>query len=352
MLKDKMTVFSCDGKGKGYFRETSIPKAESDMVVVRINYCGVCGTEKDLFSGDCSFAKNGEVTYPVRLGHEWSGTVAVVGEKVTQFKSGDRVVGDNAVTCGECEACKAGKYGECHYTRNVGTIDPVYDGAFAEYFVIPERHVYKIPDCMSLKKATLCEPLSIAYGGIKKMDICEDSCVVVIGTGCIGMSAVVLAKCAGAGRVVMIGKNCKKLDTAHVLGAEIININESDPVDEIMKITGGRGADFVLECSGAPGTFIQAINITARRGKIALIGFYENDENNVTIDKIVSKELTIVGIMGEFGNVEAVLDIFKKHQPVISPIITDELPFADCEKAFFRDNYPDSIKILIEICRE
>lgn len=351
-MKDKMTVFYSEGKGKGCFSKIDIPKAEADMVVVKIHYCGVCGTDQDLFSGECSFAKNGEVTYPLRSGHEWSGTVAAVGEMVTRFKPDDRVVGDNAITCGECDACKSGNYGKCCSTRNVGTIDPVYDGSFAEYFVIPERHLYKIPDCISLKEATLCEPLSVAYGGIKKMDICEDSCVVVIGTGCIGMSAVVLARCAGAGQVIMIGRNSKKLETARNLGCEIINTLESDPEAEIMKITGGRGADFVLECSGAHGTFLQAINITARRGKIALIGFYENNENNVCIDKIVSKEITIVGIMGEFGNIGAVLDILRTHEPVISPIITDELPFADCKKALLRDNYPDSVKIIIEINRE
>lgn len=352
MYKDEMKSFLSEGYGKGGIVNVPIPEVTENTVLVKVCFCGICGTDQDLFSSQCSFVENGEVSYPVRLGHEWSGIVEEVGKNVSEFKKGDRVVGDNAVTCGVCEACKKGDYPNCHHMLNVGTIDPVYDGAFCEYYIIPKHHLHKIPDGLSLKAASLAEPMSVAYAGIKRMKITENSVVAVIGTGCIGMSAVVLAKCLGAKTVFMIGKNINKLEVAKKLGAEIININECDAVEEIKKRTDGKGAEFVLECSGALGTYKQSIEMAAFWGTIALIGFYDNKENDVNIDTIVSKALTMFGVMGEMDNMSGVLSILEKYKPDITPIITDELPFDDCIKGFTRKNYPDSVKIAVKICGE
>lgn len=347
-----MKIFFADGKGKGHFENLPEPALKENEILVKICYCGVCGTDQDLFSGSCSFAENGQVTYPVRLGHEWSGIVEKVGGRVTKFKNGDRVVGDNAVACGECEHCISGNFDKCPNTRYVGTIDPVYDGAFSEYFVIPEHHVYKIPDVISLKEAALCEPFSVAYGATKRMNINSESTVAVIGTGCIGMAAAVLSICAGAGKTVVIGRNPEKLKAAKALGAEIINIRNQDQFEEIDRMTGGKGADFVIECSGAQGTFTDSINLARGGGIIGLIGFYEKSETDVNVDTIVSKSLNIFGVMGEYGNMSGVLKILEQKKPNMLPIITDELNFEDCMKGFVRSNYPNSIKTMIKICEE
>lgn len=352
MRKKEMKVFLSEGYGKGGIVNMPVPQVTENTVLVKVCYCGICGTDQDLFSSQCSFAENGEVTYPVRLGHEWSGIVEAVGNCVTEFKKGDRVVGDNAITCGVCEACQKGDYPNCHHMLNVGTIDPIYDGAFSEYYIIPKHHLHKIPEGISLKAASLAEPLSVAYGGIKRMNINEHSVVAVIGTGCIGMSAVVLAKCLGAKSVVMIGKSCKKLEVAKKLGAEVINIEECNVVEEINRITNGNGADFVLECSGAVGTYKQAIEIAAFWGTIALIGFYDNRENDVNIDSIVSKALTMFGVMGEMDNMTGALAVLDKYKPDLAPIITNELTFDDCIAGFTRKNYPDAVKITVKISEE
>lgn len=351
-MNNVMKGFLSYGNGKGEIINMSVPKVSDDTVLVKVCYCGICGTDQDLFSSQCSFAENGEVTYPVRLGHEWSGIVEEVGKRVTEFKKGDKVVGDNAITCGVCESCKKGDYPSCSHMLNVGTIDPIYDGAFSEYYIIPKHHLHKIPDGISLKEASLAEPLSVAYGGIKRMNITDKSVVAVIGTGCIGMSAVVLAKCLGAKKVVMIGRSVEKLKIAKALGAEIINIKECNLVEKIKEMTDGKGADFVLECSGAPGTYKQAIEIAAFWGTVALIGFYEERENEVNVDAIVSKALTMFGVMGEMDNMVGALKILEEHKPDLLPIITDELPFDDCIKGFTRKNYPNAVKIAVKICGE
>ena len=344
-----MKVFISEGYGKGHFEDMPVPKVTDDMVLVKVCYCGICGTDQDLFSSQCSFVENGQVTYPARLGHEWSGVVEEVGKNVSEFKKGDKVVGDNTVSCGVCDACKRGDHLSCKHMLNVGTIEPVYPGAFSEYYIISKHHLHKIPDGISLKAASLAEPLSVAYGGIKRMNITEESSVVVIGTGCIGMAAVVLAKCLGAKKVIMIGRNSSKLEAAKKLGADIINIGECDPVEEVFKMTNGNGADFVLECSGAQGTYTQTIDIAATRGTIALVGFYEKKEKEVNVDTIVTKALNMFGVMGEFDNMPGVLNILEKYKPDLLPIITEELNFDDCIGGFTRKNYPNAIKLTVKI---
>ncbi|MBE6659889.1 MAG: hypothetical protein E7605_00605 [Ruminococcaceae bacterium] len=348
-MQKEMKVFICEGRSRGRIVTMPVPEIAPGTVLVKVAYCGICGTDQDLFSGECSFAENGQVTYPVRLGHEWSGVVEAVGEGVTGFERGDRVVGDNAVSCGKCDACLAGDYAHCVHMLNVGTIDPVYDGAFCEYYIITAHHLHKIPEGISLKEASLAEPLSVAYGGIKHMNITNNSTVAVIGTGCIGMAAVVLAKCLGAKTVWMIGRNESKLEAARALGAEIINVKQCDAVQTILDLTNGQGADFVLECSGAPKTFKQAIDIAAFRATVALIGFYEHRENDVNVDTMVAKALTLIGVMGEMGNMAGALRILAEHKPDLLPIITDELAFDDCIVGFTRKNYPDAVKIAVRI---
>ena len=348
-MNEQMNVLLADGFGKARIVKLPTPTPTPGTVLVKVAYCGICGTDQDLFSSDCSFVENGQVTYPLRLGHEWSGIVESVGDGVSDFAKGDRVVGDNAVTCGTCDACLKGDFAHCHHMLNVGTIDPVYDGAFCEYYRIPAHHLHKIPDGISLKAASLAEPLSVAYGGIKRMNITPASTVAVIGTGCIGMAAVVLAKCLGAGKVVMIGRNAKKLAAARALGATTINVRECDAVEELMKLTNGAGADCVLECSGAPETFKQAIDLAAFRATVALIGFYANYENDVNVDAIVSKALHLFGVLGEMDNMVGALRILELHKPDMLPIITDELPFDDCLDGFVRKNYPNAVKIAVKI---
>lgn len=347
-----MKAFFSYGYGRGKITRLPIPAISEEAVLVRICYCGICGTDQDLFSSNCSFAQNGQVSYPVRLGHEWSGVVEKVGCHVTEFQKGDRVVGDNAISCGNCRACKKGDYHHCEHMLNVGTIDPVYDGAFSEYYVIPHYHLHKIPEGISLKAATLAEPFSVAYGGIKRMNITDESVVAIIGTGCISMAAVVLAKCLGAKTVITIGRNSKKLAVAKSLGAYTINNRECDCKAEISRLTDGKGADFVLECSGAAGTYKQAIDIAAFRGTVALIGFYAENENDVNVDTLVAKALTLFGVMGESDNMGGALKLLREHRPDILPIITDDLPFDDCIKGFDRKQYPDAIKIVVKISEE
>lgn len=348
-----MHVFEALGKGSGGFRQIPVPELEEDQILARVVYCGICGTDYALYSGNNGFVRAGRVTYPLRLGHEWSGVVERVGSKVTKFKPGDRVIGDNAVSCGKCVACNAGDYANCKGTYNVGTIDPMWPGAFAEYMVIPERHLYHVADHVSLMDAALVEPLSVAYGGIRKMDIQPSSVVAIIGTGCIAMSAAVLAKAKGAGQVYMIGRNPYKLEKALEMDITgTINIQEYDPQNRLLELTGGKLADFVLECSGAPSSVEVSFRVAQQRGSIAFIAFYEEILKELDINMMVSKELSVFGVMGEYGNAEAALKIMAQHDLSINKCITSIVDFAALPDALNQTDTSNLIKTMVKISKE
>ncbi len=348
-----MKVFEALGKGTGAFTQIPVPELEDDQVLARVVYCGICGTDYALYSGNNGFVREGRVTYPLRLGHEWSGVVEKVGAKVTNFKPGDRVIGDNAVTCGECDACKAGNYAKCKDLYSVGTIDPMWPGSFAEYMMIPERHLYHVADHVSLMDAALVEPLSVAYGGIRKMDIQPSSVVAIIGTGCIAMSAAALAKAKGAQKVYMIGRNPFKLEKAMELGITgTINIRECDPQERLLELTDGRLADFVLECSGAPTSVEVAFRLSEQRAKVALIAFYEEILKDIDINIMVMKELNVFGVMGEFGNAEAALKIMSQNELNLNKCITSLIAFEELPNALGQLDTSKLVKTMVKISED
>lgn len=327
-----MKAFVAEGPGRASFRTVDIPELGARDILVKVKYAGICGTDYAIFSGKCSFIEKGQIQYPVRFGHEWSGVVEAAGSGVTRFQTGDRVIGDNLVCCNRCPACQKGDYDNCTDKRCVGTIR-CWDGSFAEYIVMPEWHLHHLNPQVGLREAALGEPLSVAYGAVKNMDITENSTVAVIGTGCIGMAAAALAAHKRAKKVIMLGRNPFKLEIALKVGAsETINTREEDAETAIMRLTEGKGADFVIECSGVPSTIMQAVKISANHASIGLIGFYECNIDDVDIDLFVSKQLKLFGVMGEFENLRAVNEIL--HELKISDVITSEIPFEDCLSAF------------------
>lgn len=348
-----MKYFKAVSAGRGAFGEEPKPTVGPGEVLVKVYYCGICGTDYALFTGKSSFVKDGLADYPIRLGHEWSGIVEETGPSVVKVRKGDRVVGDNYVSCGKCEACRRGDYNYCTDRRHVGTINPCWPGAFAEYFVLPERHVYRIADGLSLKNAALCEPFSVAYGGIKKMQIDSSKIVVVIGTGCIGLSAAVLALLAGAGEVYVVGRNRFKLSLAEKLGVTgTINSSVSDPVEQLKILTGGRLADYILECSGNPVTINQSLRMAAQKAFIAAIGFYENPIDGFEADCFVSKEIRMQGIMGEYGNLEAVSKILAEADVDLGALITDTVLFDELPDALSAPSMERVVKTMVEIEKE
>lgn len=336
------------------YLEVETPKVEGDMVLAKVSKAGICATDFSIYTGECSFIKDGSIKYPVRFGHEWSGVVEAVGSDVKNIKPGDRVVSDAGVTCGQCEACKEGDYSSCCDAKSLGTVN-TWDGCFAEYIMIPERHLFRLPENVSLEEAALIEPANVAYDAFTDVDMSKVRTVAVFGTGAIGMASAWLAKYFGAETVILVGRTDAKLEVGKQVGADIIiNNKKEDAIEAIKKLTGGVGVDMAIETSGSDKLLIDSFYATKRYGRVSLLSFYEKNVNNIPMDHMVLQCLTVRGAANNFGYPAKMIEIMEKNPMKLTPIITHKIPFSECLDAFENEEkyHNEKIKIMIDFEEE
>lgn len=350
MNSEMMKAITVYGPRDARMESVPKPQATGDMVVAKVCRTGVCATDLSIFTGDSSFIRSGEIKYPVRFGHEWAGIVESVGPDVKNFKPGDRIYADNFVTCGNCDACKAGDYMSCPSIWSVGTVN-TWDGCYAEYMQMPERHVYPLPDELSMDEGALIEPASIAYDAFRGVTLTENDTAVVYGTGAIGMVAVWLAKYYGAGTVILVGRSEDKLKIGLEVGADyVINSRREDAVSRIKELSRSKnGADLVVETSGAASALRDSIACMARYGRISVVSFYERNIDDLPIDPLVLGCISMVGAAGRYGNAPEVCEIMRKNPIKLTPVFTHHIPFMDTLDIFENEEkyHKEKIKAII-----
>ncbi len=240
------------------------PKASSGMVLIKVKYTGICGSDVPRVNGDaCHY-------FPNVLGHEFSGVVEEVGEGVTSLKPGDRVAGIPLIPCMKCEDCQKGNYSLCKHYSFIGSREY---GSFAEYVAVPEKNAVKFDDEVSFEKGAFFEPATVALHGIRRVDFKGGKTVAILGGGTIGMLAMQWARIFGAKRVVVFDILEERLELAKRLGAdEGINSGKEDYMDEVNKITEGRGFDYVYETAGNTITMKMAFRLAANKAQVCFIG--------------------------------------------------------------------------------
>ena len=346
-----MRAFQIDGPGLVSEINVPVPEIEPDEALIRIQYSGICATDYEILGGEMALIREGQIRYPVRFGHEWSGVIEKVGSAVTKLKVGDHVLSDPSVTCGKCEACREGRWSDCENARSVGTVK-CWDGSFAEYMHVPERHLHRLPDDMDLKMATLIEPSGIAMEGMKRAGSLKGKTVVVVGTGAIGMTAVAMARHYKPARVILAGRTDSKLEIGKKLGADVtVNIRNEDLIEAVRRETNGKLADFVVETSGNPDAVNNCVLATCYGGTTAYIGFYEKVNPYFPIDIVVSRKITVVGVMGDYGTPAEVIRILEEDKIDLSPIITHEITMDELREAMLHpEKLPGSrIKVVVKM---
>jgi 2-desacetyl-2-hydroxyethyl bacteriochlorophyllide A dehydrogenase len=331
--------------------ETATPRPGPDEALVRVAYCGICGTDLAILGGEMSLVKSGAIKYPVRIGHEWSGIVEEVGAKVRRIRPGDRVVSESGVSCGTCPACLAGNYGGCRNARSVGTVN-AWPGAFAEYMLMPERHLYALPEGIGLDEAALIEPATIALAGVDKIDFSSRPSVLVIGTGVIGLAAVALCRSFGASKVLLSGRKPSKLAIGRAMGADAtINASSEGLLSFVMEQTGGLGVNAIIETSGNAAVIDSLPGIAAQKAVVPLIGFYEKKIDGFDIDAFVFKEIVLRGILGEYFIVPKVIELLAAGKLGLRETITHRFAFGEAVQAMLTagERADTRIKMLVEI---
>ncbi len=335
-------------KGKGHLeiRTVEDPAVGDNEVLLRVNAAGICGT--DIHIMEDRFHNNP----PVILGHEFSGEIVEVGRNVTGYSVGDRVVSEpHKGGCGTCKYCLTGEVEVCRNKRAIGY---KIDGCFASHISMPVTSLHRIPENVTDEQAALTEPLAVAVKGVlERAKIEPEDFVMVAGCGPIGLLAAAAAKAEGA-RAVMItgtdGDEKLRLPAARQMGIDhVVNIQKEDVLQLVQDLTGGAGADVVVEASGAAASIRQAFDLVKIDGRICGLGLSGKEEIGIPWDAAIVKAVRLICSMSSnWTSWERALSLMSSGKINVDPVITAKCELSQWQQAFDQLQNLEAIKILIK----
>jgi 2-desacetyl-2-hydroxyethyl bacteriochlorophyllide A dehydrogenase len=318
------------------------PEIGPGDVLVRPKYVGICGT--DLSAWEYGMYEGGLI-----MGHEFTGEVVDVGEKVSDWKKGDRVVPNSLIPCGKCSFCTKSKHSLCEDMQMVGIS---MNGGLAELVALPEVVLHELPDSIDYKTGVFVEPLSIAVRGFNRIDFEHGNTVLVLGTGPIGLLSLQLARLKGASEIYAAEIKQGRCEMAERLGIEAtINAKEESVALRIEIFTAGLGVDLVIECTGAPEPTADAFQLVKRGGTILVLGI---SEEPVEVDFMtgVLNELNVQFSYLGYTEFPEAIELLSSKKINPAHYITKVVPLEKVVKEGFEAlTRPDSneVKVLVEI---
>ncbi len=329
MMKALVLVDACR------FEVQDVPKPQigPHEVLVEVKACGVCGSDVHGMDGSTGRRKP-----PIIMGHEASGVVAEVDSAVRRWKPGDRVTFDSTVYCGDCHFCRRGDVNLCDNRQVLGVSCDEFrrDGAFSEYVAVPERIVVGLPDGVSFEQAAMVEPVSIAVHAAARLPVQLNDTAVVVGAGMIGLLVIQALKARGCGFVIAVDTKPDRLELARQLGADkCFSPTDCDVVAEVMKRTGGRGADLAVEAVGFAPTVQTAVKVVRKGGSIGLVGNL-SPSVELPLQVVVTRELSLYGSCASRGEYPACLDLIAGGLIQVDPLVSGFASLEDAPDWFAR----------------
>jgi len=339
--------------GKFVIGNLPIPEPGIGEVLCRIRAVAICGSDPEIIRGD--IAGTWPPYYPFTPGHEWSGEVVKIGPEVFGFEPGDRVSGEAHKGCGFCRNCLEGKYNLCENYgkpetghRHYGFIS---QGAYAQYNVYSQKSINKLPPFVSFREGALVDTAGVVLHGMELTGITAGGTVVIIGPGPIGLIAMKYAKTLGSARVIVVGRG-QRLKAAEALGADaIVDFEKCDPVVAVRNLAGSAGVDEAFECSGAEGTFAQAVKIVRKGGKVALLGVPPDKiEERLPYKYIVHNEIAIFGSRANPNVSWKIIKDLEARSLILHDLITHTFTLEQFGEALdtFVTRKEGAIKVVIE----
>ena len=270
--------------------QAEIPRPGSDEILLKVERCGVCGSDPTIYRGLHPYAK-----YPLVMGHEFSGTIEEVGENVKHLKRGMRVTVIPHVVCGKCRPCQSETYNFCEELKCMGA---EADGAHVNYVNVDAKMTLPIPDTMTMEDAAMVEPACVAYHGAKRGEIKSGDIALVVGAGPIGIFAMQSCRVLGAKKVIIADLDEWRLNLAKDLGAYgTINVGKETLEQGLTRLLGdAKDVDVFYDCVGEKGKVFEEILKIARRGtRIVIIGVLQNEYQIPHLPDFVQHELRISG---------------------------------------------------------
>lgn len=319
------------------------PKFEDDGVKIRVSYCGICGTDFHKLEGK---AGSRPVRYPIPLGHEVSGIVENVGSKVTGFKIGDRVTVDPNWSCGKCWYCRNGKRHLCSSAKGVVK-------GMAEFICPPEENVYLIPSSLSLKSATLVEPLSCCLHGVDLLEVKQGQTVCIVGLGAIGQIMFQLLSKGLAGQIVVVETDEEKRIKALEMGATLFINPDKDDIAKALKSKGIECLEKVIDCGGVPATAETSLTIAGKGSTVVL--FSVNDSEATIPFRLYdafSKELVIKTSYINPGTTYRAITLLAEGLLDTVPLISKVLTLAELPEEMRTRQFSRVGKVVVSVCGE
>jgi len=326
------------GLGQKAWEEVPDPKIEKPTdVIVKMVATTICGTDLHILKGDVPEVEVGRI-----LGHEGIGVITEVGEGVTQLAVGDRVIVACVSSCGKCSYCRKGLYSQCldpEGTSGIGWIfGHMIDGTQAEYLRIPfaENSVYKVPEGMTDAEGILLSDIlptgfeiGVQYGRVAPGDV-----VAVIGSGPVGLSAVMTARLYGPSKVIAIDLDNARLARAADFGATD-TVNSGDPgwKDQVLALTDGLGVDVAMEAVGIPETFTMATAIVRPGGNVAVMGVYGTSVD-LALNELWIKNIDISMGLVNTNTLGMLLKLVAEHKLPAEKFVTHEFSFDQMLEAY------------------
>lgn len=308
-------------------KEVPTPVPKEGEVLVKVKAAGVCATDVHIIIGAFKHA-----TPPHILGHEIAGVVAECGERTTA-KVGERVIINTVISCGKCEWCKTGRNEMCPNGSEIG-YNP-HNGGYAEYVVVPESCLVRIPDCISFKEGAIMESAVCPSGSILRFGIEMGSTVFIQGAGPAGIAYTQLAKCCGAAKVIVAARGKERIELVKKAGADIvIDARNEDVFQRVMEETNGVGARYSIDAAGSVSSIEMSVRACANGGDVFYYGIPgENDKIDFPVTDIILKHLNIHGVCGNYMAWEPFVALVASGQINVKDMITHEYKLEDLWKA-------------------
>ena len=280
-----MRAFVVTGPHTAGVQDVSPPDAATGQVVVDVERVGVCGTDVEFFTGEMAYLQQGFAHYPMRLGHEWSGTVSAVGEDVSTDWIGRRATGDTMLGCGHCRRCVAGRQHVCENRFEIG-IRGGFPGALAEQLAVPVTALHHLPDTVDEVAGAMVEPGGNALRSVWGANLAAGDRLLVLGPGTIGLLVALFAKAQGA-EVHLMGRSERSLEFARTLGFDGVWSAAELPV---------LPWDAVVDSSNSPALPAEALELVEPGGRVVYVGLAGTPSLIDTRD-LALQDVTAVGIL-------------------------------------------------------
>ena len=333
-----MRALVFDGPGNVGFKDVPVPEIAADEVLIETRYAAVCGTDAHMLEG--AFP----ATPGIVMGHEASGVVAAVGDRVTHLEVGQPIVTSPIYVCGSCKPCRSGRYNVCRHRRHLGI---EADGVYSTYYKLPGYSVFPAPEGLDPKEAALVEPAAVGYHAVCRAAPTPSETVVVIGDGPIGLFILESVVAFGAQRIVLSGHRTRRLDLAKALGADrVVRPPEEDLKAVVMEETAGAGADLVIEAAGRPETIAESVHLARSAGRIMMVGI-PGDPIPFDFIDLVRREVDLLTSDASLFATELPHELVAKRILDARPLITHTFPFEEAIDAIRASKGQDAVKILI-----